>query len=232
MIWLAVDTATRSLSVAVWTPDAAPVELTVESVPTHAARLMPAIAEVMAKAGVGWPDVDALAVTVGPGSFTGLRIGISTVKGLALATGRPVVGVGALEVLARQALPWSGDIRPMLDARRGEVYTGTYRLGENGLGARDQPRVVAPDAALDGVRPETLFIGDGAELHGELIRGRFPEGVRIAAHDRGVLRAATVAVIAAERFRGAGGLDPEALAPLYLRRADAREPAPPLARVP
>lgn len=233
MIWLGVDTATRSLSVAVVREGAAAVESTLETVPTHAACLMPAIGEVMARAGVGFADLDAFAVTSGPGSFTGLRIGISTVKGLALATDRPVWGVSTLEVLARQAGSWEHDIQPMVDARRGEVYTVRYRReGPSGrLAPLGFPAALPPEAALAEARPQTLFIGDGALRYIETIRARLASEASIADAALAIPRAATVVAVAVERFRRGERGEAQALSPLYLRRSDARDPKAPLCRI-
>jgi tRNA threonylcarbamoyladenosine biosynthesis protein TsaB len=139
VVILAFDTATAATTVALCSPGTA-VEARDDPPPGqrpgHVSRLMPLIVDVMSSARIGWNDVDRIAVGVGPGTFTGLRIGIATARGLAYATGIPLVGTSTLRSLA---LNLEGTVAAVLDARRGEVFAAVWR-------APDQP--VLPPAAL------------------------------------------------------------------------------------
>ena len=159
---VAVDTCTTSCSVAALNGGKERVELVFESRQTHTRHLMEMVAQALAAVHLEIEQIDLLAVTRGPGSFTGLRIGISTVMGLRAATSVPAVGFSSLEVLAHQAVgpaPW---IVPMIDARRSEVYFSLYQTTDSGLLPVGKERVGAPNqVALPDQRP-ALFIGNGA----------------------------------------------------------------------
>jgi tRNA threonylcarbamoyladenosine biosynthesis protein TsaB len=148
--------------------------------PGHATRLLPLVARVLDRAGVGWEEVDRIAVGVGPGTFTGLRIGIATARALARARGIPLVGVSTLQALALarpdpDAVPAGMDaVFAVLDARRGEVYAASWRIDEAGEfeNALLLPRALAPEALAELIRPlapATLAIGDGAIAFREVL---------------------------------------------------------------
>jgi tRNA threonylcarbamoyladenosine biosynthesis protein TsaB len=174
---LAFDTATPATAVALSAPDG--VMFTARHDPRpgerpgHATRLLPLVALVLEGAGLSWDGVDRIAVGVGPGTFTGLRIGIATARALARARGIPLIGVSTLQSLAL-AGPQADAVRPgldtvlaVLDARRGEVFAAGWRMDEadDFDSALLAPRAVSPDALADLVEPlgaTTLAIGDGA----------------------------------------------------------------------
>jgi tRNA threonylcarbamoyladenosine biosynthesis protein TsaB len=133
---LALETATNTVGLALMEEEQVLGEITLDLGRHHAEVLLPALDKLFAMTGLTPEEVDLLACTIGPGSFTGLRIGISTVKGLALAMDRPIVGVSTLEALALNALPTNGWICPMLDARKSQVFTSLYRMGPDGLPER------------------------------------------------------------------------------------------------
>ncbi|MFV9647064.1 MAG: tRNA (adenosine(37)-N6)-threonylcarbamoyltransferase complex dimerization subunit type 1 TsaB, partial [Desulfobacterales bacterium] len=128
---LAVDTATKSCSVAIVEKESIIAETTLFIEQTHSKHLMEMIDTVLNLSGLTVSELDGFAVTRGPGSFTGLRIGISSIKGFAMASGKPVVGVSSLDSLAMQCCFSSYLVSPLLDARKEEVYFSRYRF-ENG----------------------------------------------------------------------------------------------------
>lgn len=219
MLLLALDTAGPDCAVAL--VRAAPGEFEIlasasESIGRgHAERLMPMIESALDAAGYGFGDIERVAVTIGPGSFTGVRVGIAAARGLALALGIPAIGIGTLDALALPILRGekSGTAVAVLDAKRGELYA----LARD---ARMRATLLQPQA-MTGVSlatrlrpmPEPLILtGSGAPILSPALAGR---NVRIAG-DRASPDIADVALL---------GLEAEvagAPAPLYLRRADAK----------
>ena len=228
---LAVDTATKTCSVAVVNEKTLISEYTVNHKDTHSKFVMGLIHEILGISHLAVKDLDGFAVTIGPGSFTGLRIGLSTVKGLALATGKPVVGVSSLAALAFPiCIPTSAPINgknalicPMLDARRNEVYTGTYRFNSMTLINEQSPRAVRPDEAINDIDEPCIFVGDGAITYAELIKNKLGPLAVFANFPGLVIRASVVGHIAMERFKNKDTDDPGLLKPVYLRKSDAEK---------
>jgi tRNA threonylcarbamoyladenosine biosynthesis protein TsaB len=157
---LGIDTATAGTAVAVWAQDGPAVERRDDPAPgerpTHAARLLVLVEEVLDASGTSWEAIDRLAVGVGPGGFTGLRIGIATARALAQSRGLPLVGVSSLEALAAGAADEAAG-RPVvavIDARRGEVFAASAGVFE--------PVALAPEALAARIDPASLAVGDGA----------------------------------------------------------------------
>jgi tRNA threonylcarbamoyladenosine biosynthesis protein TsaB len=211
MIVLGLDTATSATVVGVLGADGVVHEVRDDpppgARPAHAARLLGAVDEALAAAGVGWDEVTRLAVGVGPGSFTGLRIGIATARGLAQARGLEMVGVSTLAALARGAS--AEVVLAVLDARRGEVFAG----------GPFAPAALAPEALAERVRAmpvAPLAVGDGAvRFRGSLEAA----GAQVPPDEDGVhrLRAGQVCKLGAE----GSPTDRDALLPDYLREPDA-----------
>ena len=130
---LGVDSSGLVASAAILSGDAIVAEFTVNNKQTHSQTLLPMIKEVVDYAGIPLEELDAIAVAAGPGSFTGLRIGSATVKGLGLVLDKPVIPVPTLEGLAYQLAEADGFICPVMDARRNQVYTGVYEMREGEL---------------------------------------------------------------------------------------------------
>ena len=170
-------------------------------------------------AGVDLPSVDLFAVAAGPGSFTGLRVGIAAMQGLAVATGRRIVPVSTLEALALAASPSSsGLIAAWMDAQRGQVFSALYRSGT--LEAIEPASALTPTETLVAWSSHDLvdavFVGDGAVRYAEVIRAVRPESPRILAPPP---LASIVGRIAAEAPQRA--VNPHAVIPIYVRRPDA-----------
>lgn len=223
MLTLAIECATKSVGLALLDEGDVRAELYLGPGRHHAEVLLPALDGLFAMAGLTPECVDLLACTVGPGSFTGLRIGVSTVKGLALATGKPVTGVSTLEALAMNALPSPHLICPMLDARKNQVYAGLYRMGPDDLPVAERPDSLtnAPDLLQELGGREVVFLGDGALRHEKLIR-ETPNGRAImcgSAQQR--LMASAVGLIGLRQFRRGAIVDIPTFAPRYLRLSEA-----------
>jgi tRNA threonylcarbamoyladenosine biosynthesis protein TsaB len=231
MIVLAIDTSTLTASCAVVRApdgDAGVTVLAAEDGPTstHSERILPLVARVAAAAGIAPSAFDAFAVGAGPGSFTGLRIGMATAKGLAFASGRPLWVVSSLAALALDLAdaPGSGDAAlyvPVLDARRGEIYAGFYRRGGNVVTAVAPERVIPPAelAALIAATgmADVVIGGDALAVYPDALAG-LPSSVRRVPDGREIPSAVSVArlALAGDRVDGlAHG------APAYIRPSEA-----------
>jgi len=217
VILLALDTATTATVAGVLRADGSVVEVRDDPAPgarpAHASRLLAAAEEALATAGVGWEELERLAVGVGPGSFTGLRIGIATARALAQGRGLPVVGVSTLEALARG--PDAPLVLAVLDARRGEAFAAAWRDGTPLLA----PAALAPEALAERVRAmpaPPLAVGDGAVRFRDSLEAA---GALVPPDEDGVhrLRAEHVCSLGAD----ASPTDRDALLPDYLREPDA-----------
>ena len=218
---LALDTATDSCSVAATEDGRVAAELTIRKNQTHSRHLMELVDSVLQIAGFGAADLDGLAVSIGPGSFTGLRIGISTIKGLAHALDKPVVGVSTLEALARQCSQTSFLICPMLDARKGEVYTATYRFDADELVQQTTARAMQPEALTDHIKSPCLFIGTGARLYRQTIVAAAGNLAHFVSGGQNTIRASRVAFLSMPRFEAKDTDEIANLIPHYIRKSDA-----------
>ena len=185
----------------------------------HAEALAPAIDHVLSQAGATLGDVDAIAVDVGPGLFTGLRVGVATAQGLAEGLGIGVVEVTSVEVLAQEAYGcgWEGPVAAVVDARRGEVFVARCA----GPGTRVQaPSRRTPSALAEELasEPGTLVVGTGAQRYATVFAGAGLKVAGIAEPSPRVL----VEIAAGRLAAGAAQVPPAAVRPVYLREADAR----------
>lgn len=221
MILLAFDTAQGALSVALHgdKPMAHRHELRHRG---HAEALMPMIAEVLEEAKLGYEDLDALAVTIGPGTFTGLRVGLSAARGIALARSLPIVGVSTLEAIAEPVIYDEGErIVSAFDARRGEIYLQVFATDLKPL----SPPLLLPleEAHLHLPKEKMVGVGTAAALIDDLMRDHhraFRLADALPQPD-----ALAIARIGLSRIREQGAnAFREAPAPLYLRAPDAKLP--------
>lgn len=218
MLVLAIDTTTSVCSVALAKDDKLLAEITTDLARTHSQRLLPIVETLFAGTGRKPEELELLAVTRGPGSFTGLRIGIATVKGMGLALDLPVVGISTLQVLAHNF--GSGLVCPVLNARLDQVYTALYRSGQGLV-----PECLIPEQAISvrdlvdklGNYDEPVwFCGDGVDLVFPLAAEMLSAPRRAPLHLRGN-RAAALADLA----RHHPSCSADALTPNYLRDSQA-----------
>ncbi len=214
---LALDTAGMSCSVALVDERQVRAERTVASGHSHNRHLMSLIEGVLAAGGLKPADLDLLAVTRGPGSFTGVRIGLATVQALSLASGKPVVAVSNLEALALQAAPKEGRIAALIDARRGEVYHAVYHMCGGDLQALSEEAVAEPEKAAAGITLPCRLVGSGVRAYALRLSAVLGTGAGWGPPEEHLLRAATVARLARTRMEQA--VSPEQLQPCYLRAA-------------
>lgn len=165
-IILGIDSSTVTISVALLRDGALVAEQT-DTVERNRTGLLSLVDAVFATAGLRPTDVDAVAVGAGPGSFTGLRIGMATAKGIAFALGKPLWAVSSLAAIAHAALDDSGTVVAVLDARKGEVYAGAYRRDGAALVAIGDERVLAP-SDVTAIAPGARYAGDAAATYPDL----------------------------------------------------------------
>ena len=237
---LAVDTSCKAVSVAIVTDGGISAKLWFEHGKTHSQTLMPAIDTVLTALGVKAADIDCFAAVTGPGSFTGLRIGIATVQMLALAGGVQTVGVSSLDALAYNLKNYGDCILcPMIDARNDQVFTAVYRLKN-----RQSIMVMAPTVlhiqeladkltfyqrqyqSADAKQADTLQIvlnGDAAQKHLQFFLDYFVDGSCYSADERDLYQDAVSAAMIAYEYAMQGKLTkPEELIPDYLRESGAK----------
>lgn len=219
MIILALDTTTKDGSVAVLDDATIRIERRGDSSLTHGQRLPGELRAVLAEADLTIRDVDLLAVVAGPGSFTGLRVGIATVQGIAMALGKRVVPVSALEALARASVNADRPIGTWMDAQRREVFAALYAADGNDLliPAVSSPPIDVLDtwSATVDIK-HVMFIGDGAVAHADILRHAIGDDV-VVINPPGL--AGVAGQIAAEDPSRA--VLPHAIVPIYVRRSDA-----------
>lgn len=219
---LGIDTSTSCGSVGLWADGRVVSEYLLDTAVTHSERLLGAIEYLLREARCPAEDLDGWAVSLGPGSFTGLRIGVSTVKGLAFATRKPVAGVSSLEVLASQIAPTSYLICPVLDARKGEVYTAFYRYDEAGLLQRlSAVQAMSPDGLALQIKERTIFVGNGVKTYGNVFRILLPSLALFPDSSLHLPRGATVARLGDERLQKGESLHLASFVPIYIRASEA-----------
>jgi tRNA threonylcarbamoyladenosine biosynthesis protein TsaB len=229
VVTLALDTSTRAGSIAVRRDGVTVHARAGDGDQPHATRLPRDLLAALRNSGAGLDDVTLLAVCLGPGAFTGLRVGLATIQGLAFARGLPTVGVSALEALAFGTLvgePVPTAVAVWLDGARGEVFAARYRhdpAATFGIQPLGEPVAAKPDVVLDAWQHDEwqiprVWTGDGAGLYRDVIARRLPETTLVVTD---VPRAALVADLAERAYaRGLAG-PPHALRPAYVRRSDA-----------
>ena len=182
---LCIETSTAVLSVALARDGAVVCERVCTEPRSQAALTAPLVKEVLSDAGITAGACDAVCVSAGPGSYTGLRVGVSTAKGLAFGAGIPLLSMGTLDILVEGVEETPAFIVPMIDARRMEVYTAVYSADGSRL-TEVEARVIGPDAFAEYLEQgEVLFVGDGALKCQEVIthpNARFREAFPLARH--------------------------------------------------
>ena len=220
MILLFLDTSGPSAGVALMEDGVVRYEAMTVNAFTHSQSILPMTEEAFRRTGLSLEGVDYLAVTAGPGSFTGVRIGVSTVKGLAHALNKPCVAVDALEAMAAGVRPFSGVICPIQDARAGQVYGAAFQGETLARLLPDQPLKLEEFLDQAGTLGERLlFLGDGMPVHRERIAAMMGERALFAPPHLAFLRPAAAAALAWENRDGA--VDYLSLEPLYLRAPSA-----------
>jgi tRNA threonylcarbamoyladenosine biosynthesis protein TsaB len=222
---LALDTATSCCSLALTagtaTNGSVIASLSLNSRITHSRRLVTAIDWLISELEIDWPMIDGIAVGLGPGSFTGLRIGMATAKGLAATAGKPLLGVSTLDALAGNCLT-TRLICAAVDARKREVYVAFYRCDGSGTARRiSEIRAVDPKKLQDGIKEPVVIVGDGVLVYGDCWRSERGELVEFAPAALHYPSAAVIGFLGGENLLNNQILDLASSVPLYVRASDA-----------
>lgn len=214
---LAIDTSSSQLGVAVLDDAKVLASYEVLAERVHAVELPQALTRVLKEAGMSLEALDGVAVDIGPGSFTGLRIGVAFVKALLFRLKKPLAGVPSLDVLASNAAFSPDLICPIVDAKQRKVYAALYR-GEHGLLKKQSDyHLLSVDELIPMLKQDrVLFLGDGIALYESVLRERLGDRALVAAPDLWLPRAATLGRLGLERLRQGRTDDPARLTPMYL----------------
>ncbi len=222
MVTLAIDTATRSAGIALLKDECILAEYFIRLRLTHSDSVLPAIESILSASGLGIGDVELFALTHGPGSFTGLRVGAGIVKGLALSTGGVIVGVSTLDALAQNLAFASCLVCPILDAKKGQIYTALYRPTEKGRLEQIEPdQAIDPAVFLRRIADPVIFLGDAVAVYGKLIRDLLPSGAFFAPAHLQYTRPSAVALLGLDKYRRGEIVDLMTFVPRYIRRSEA-----------
>lgn len=223
---LAIDTSGGALSAALLDGGQLKAEYLVNHGLTHSQRLMPLLDTMLKDCGVQLAEIDAFAAAKGPGSFTGLRIGVASVKALGFAENKPVVGVNTLEALCYNLPDAGGVICPMLDARNRQAFAAVYRWADGSPEELMPPQAVTVDALcgrLQELGSPVLLLGDGAATYRETLAERLGGAAKFVPPHVSLPRASSVAWAAKRALEAGAAADGKLLKPEYLRKSQAEQ---------
>ncbi len=218
MIVLGLDTSTRAGSVALMDENGLLGEYFLGAGPPHSERLLFMLDELLGRAGLDFKEIDGLAVAVGPGAFTGLRVGISVAKGLALGRRMPLLPIPTLDALAL-AIPYSNDlICPILDARKKQVYTALYIWEGEDLTKLTPDLLLTPVELAAKITKPVVFLGDALAVYGEFLCDALKGSARLAPAHLCLPRASRVAQLGLRELKAGRSVSAQELVPTYVRR--------------
>jgi tRNA threonylcarbamoyl adenosine modification protein YeaZ len=213
---LAIDTSTDNASIALVQGDRVLAESTWRCEQNHSVELLPQLARLLNEAKVSLKSISCVIVAKGPGSFNGLRVGISTAKGLAFSLGIPIIGISSMEVVAYQHAKTGLPICPIFNAGRGEIATAMYQKKGSQWQQLVPEHITAVDALCSEINEKTIFCGEYVPLIASQLRKRLGEKAVIATTR--LPRASLLAELGKRRLEAGDYDNPATLQPLYLRR--------------
>jgi tRNA threonylcarbamoyladenosine biosynthesis protein TsaB len=221
MIVLGIETSTHSGSVAIIDGDTILGEIFLNVGPSHSEKLLPMVDWLLREAGMKRNDIEGVAVSSGPGSFTSLRVGISTAKGMAFSLGIPIVGVSSLEVLSRNLLHTPYAICTTIDARRKQVYAAFFKcIGDETIRLKEDC-LISPVELLEIINEGTIFVGNGAVLYRDLIEKSLGDLAMFCTSSFNFPKASHCAQVAIKKMNSDNKGEISQLSPQYLSKADA-----------
>ena len=224
MIILSIDSSTPVAGIAVSDGSKLLGEVMINTQNTHSEKLMPMVQQILNDLQMNIKQVDAVAVTCGPGSFTGLRIGMATAKGIVQGGGKKLIAIPTLDCLAQNLNHYPGVICPIMNAQKKQVYTALYRAGETNLERLSDYQAIEADKLADQLLElnETVwFTGDGVEAFAEVFQAKLGDRCRFADGNTVLPRAGAVAMLAAQRAEKEEFDDLYQAELIYIRKSEA-----------
>ena len=224
MIILSIDSSTPVAGIAVSDGMQLLGEITLNTKNTHSEKLMPLVKHLLDELALSVNNLDAIAVTQGPGSFTGLRIGMATAKGLAQGAGKKLIAVPTLDCLAQNLLHYPGIICPIMNAQKKQVYTAIYRSGRDKLERLSDYQAIAVEqlaAQLKELKEDIWFVGDGVAAFADMFQELLGDACRFADGHNILPRAGALAMLAAERASEERFDDLYQAELIYIRKSEA-----------
>ncbi|MCQ2541574.1 MAG: tRNA (adenosine(37)-N6)-threonylcarbamoyltransferase complex dimerization subunit type 1 TsaB [Lachnospiraceae bacterium] len=228
---LAIDSSGQVASVALAEDDTLIAEYTVDYKKTHSQTLLPMLDEIKKMTELDLPSVDAIAISNGPGSFTGLRIGSASAKGLGLALNKPLIEVSTIEALAYNLYGMNEAICPIMDARRDQVYTGVFTFNKTGQSPYSYEFITLVEpvpldiseliSKLNDMGRDVIFTGDGIDVYKEVIAKELKVPYSYAAFTGNRQKAGSVALLAMAKASKGEFVSADDSAPVYLRLSQA-----------
>lgn len=221
---LAVDTSSIVASVALLDEDKLLGEYTINHKRTHSETILPMIKELLDSCEVSTKEVDVFAASIGPGSFTGLRIGVATIKALAHTVDKPVVGIKSIESMAYNLYGCNNLIVPMMDARRNRVYTGMYKWKDDKFEVIKDQDVIDVDELLEELHSKNesiMFSGDGCKVYKDKIIEKLGDKAILVPSYENMAKASSIAQMALEKAKNNEVESYFDLVPDYLRKSQA-----------
>ena len=218
---LGIDTATPILALGIVDEEKVLSEIRFNAGQTHAQILLPNIEKILKDSSLQLEDLDGIALSIGPGSFTGLRIGLATAKGLCFASGKPLLTVPTLDGLVyfNRTLPYP--LVPVLDAKKNEVYSAVYNNREGVLERISDYWVLSVEKLVAKIPEEVIFLGLGLEVFQDRLKELCGEKAHFLAGERNLPSGSSIAFLGLEKFRRSEFEDLEKAKPLYLRSSEA-----------
>ena len=234
MIVFGIDTSTNQGSVAIAEGGSLLSESFLPSNSSYSKTLINSLDDLLKKCKIRINDIDGFAVSIGPGSFTGLRIGLSTCKGFNLATGKPIIPVGTLDAIVESFLSapefLNSAIRnpqspillcPILDAKKGEVYASLYKYEKEVIKKLEDDMAVSPEVLCRKIEEPTIFFGEGIKTYGDFIKNKLNGLAHFYNDAQKNSVAASIALLGGKKLERGDIEDSAALKPRYIRRSEA-----------
>lgn len=221
---LALDTSSMVATVAIMEDERLLAETILNHKKTHSVQLMPLVKELMDNCGVTPEEIDYFAVSLGPGSFTGLRIGVTTIKAMAQALDKPVVGISTLDALAFNLPYGQGVICPIVDAQRDNVYTARYKWDKGVFKKISNYEIVNIEELIELLSKQdedVIFVGDGLNLFKPILAERLQDKAIFPYSAIAIPRASSVATLALQKIEEGLVERAEEIIPIYMRKSQA-----------
>lgn len=221
MIILGIETATMTGGLAIIDSGKLISEYTLSMKTTHSSRLMPELDWMLRDASLDKKQIECIAISIGPGSFTGLRIGLATAKGLAMGLDVPLVGIPTLDALANNIPYPIYQICAILDARKKEVYSAFYKNENDILARKSNYDVMFPDELVKRIKEKTIIVGDAIGVYGDFLKEKLGEFAVFAPASQRLPRASVIAEMGIKRLEAGDVLNLASSEPIYIRPSDA-----------